>query len=220
AENEVGGDFYDAFPFRGGWMLVIGDVTGRGAHAASITALARYTLRTAAALTNDPQIALATLNRALLARPDTSLCSMAALTLSDDPRQPVRMAVAGHLPPLLVDGEQVHEATESDQVLGAFADGEWRIGEAQVEPGQQLVMSTDGIVEAEGKAGRFGEERLRAELAGAGNPAGSVQRLEGALRAFTDDALDDDVAILAVARATRAAVPGPLVGGASASGNG
>ncbi|HUC08353.1 MAG TPA: PP2C family protein-serine/threonine phosphatase, partial [Solirubrobacterales bacterium] len=220
AENEVGGDFYDAFPVAGGWMLVIGDVTGRGARAASITALARYTLRTAAALTNDPQIALATLNRALLARPDTSLCSIAALTLSDDPRQPVRMAVAGHLPPLLVDGEEVREAAASDQVLGAFAEGEWRIGECQVEPGQQLVITTDGIVEAEGEAGRFGEERLRAELAGAGNPAGTVQRLEGALRAFTADTLDDDVAILAVARSAEGVVPPVPVGGASVSGDG
>ncbi len=209
AENEVGGDFYDAFPVADGWMLVIGDVTGRGARAASITALARYTLRTAAALTNDPQIALATLNRALLARHDTSLCSMAALTLSDDPSRPVRMAVAGHLPPLLIDGEEVREAAASDQVLGAFADGEWRIGESAVGPGQQLVMATDGIVEAEGEGGRFGEQRLRAELAGAGNPAGAVQRLEGALRAFTADTLDDDVAILAVARAP--AVPAPAV---------
>jgi serine phosphatase RsbU (regulator of sigma subunit) len=220
AENEVGGDFYDAFPVADGWMLVIGDVTGRGARAASITALARYTLRTAAALTNDPQIALATLNRALLARHDTSLCSMAALTLSDDPRQPVRMAVAGHLPPLLVDGEEVHEAAGSDQVLGAFADGEWRIGESRVEPGQQLVMTTDGIVEAEGPGGRFGEDRLRAELAGTGNPAGAVQRLEGALRAFTADTLDDDVAILALARSTESAVPTSLVSGFSAGADG
>lgn len=213
AENEVGGDFYDAFPVADGWMLVIGDVTGRGARAASITALARYTLRTAAALTDDPQIALATLNRALLARRDTSLCSMAALALSDDPRQPVRIAVAGHLPPLLVDGEEVSEAAASDQVLGAFAEGEWRISESLVEPGQQLVMTTDGIVEAEGEDGRFGEQRLRTELAGAGNPAGAVQRLEGALRAFTADALDDDVAILAVARSTSGAAPPALVGG-------
>jgi serine phosphatase RsbU (regulator of sigma subunit) len=220
AENEVGGDFYDAFPVADGWMLVIGDVTGRGARAASITALARYTLRTAAALTNDPQIALATLNRALLARHDTSLCGIAALTLSDDPRQPVRMAVAGHLPPLLVDGEEVREATESDQVLGAFADGEWRIGESQVELGQQLVMITDGIVEAEGAGGRFGEERLRAELAGAGNPAGAVQRLEGALRAFTADTLDDDVAILAVARSAESPVPATLAAGFSVQSNG
>ena len=56
AENEVGGDFYDAFPAAGGWMLVVGDVTGRGARAASITAQARYTLRTAAVLTGDPLV--------------------------------------------------------------------------------------------------------------------------------------------------------------------
>ena len=200
AENEVGGDFYDAFPVADGWMLVIGDVTGRGARAATITALARYTLRTAATLTNDPVVALATLNRALLARHDTSLCSIAALAIGDDPAQPVRMAVAGHLPPLLVDGEDVSEIGEVDPVLGAFPDGEWRIGESQIEPGQQLVMVTDGIVEAEGEGGRFGEARLRTELAGSATPAGAVQRLETALRSFTAGSLDDDVAILAVAR--------------------
>jgi hypothetical protein len=73
AENEVGGDFYDAFRVPGGWMLVIGDVTGRGAHAASITAAARHTLRTAAVLTDDPLLALRTLNRVLLARGDATL---------------------------------------------------------------------------------------------------------------------------------------------------
>jgi serine phosphatase RsbU (regulator of sigma subunit) len=200
AENEVGGDFYDAFRVAGGWMLVIGDVTGRGAQAATITALARYTLRTAAMLTNDPQVALATLNRALLARGGTSLCSVAALAIGEDPADPVRLAIAGHPPPLLVDGEVVSEAVEADPVLGAFADVEWRIGRVAVEPGQQLVMVTDGVIEASGGEGRFGEERLRAELAGADNPALAVQRLEGALRSFTDGALDDDAAVLVVAR--------------------
>ena len=200
AENEVGGDFYDAFPVADGWMLVIGDVTGRGARAATITALARYTLRTAASLTNDPLVALATLNRALIARHDKSLCSIAAIAIDDDPRRPVRMAVAGHLPPLLVDGDEVSEIGGIDPVLGAFADSEWRIGESSIEPGQQLVMVTDGIVEAEGVDGRFGEERLRAELSGSATPAGAVQRLESALRTFTAGSLEDDVAILAVAR--------------------
>jgi serine phosphatase RsbU (regulator of sigma subunit) len=204
AENEVGGDFYDAFRIAGGWMLVIGDVTGRGAQAASITALARYTLRTAAVLTNDPLVALATLNRALLARRGTSLCSIAAVALSEDPLQPVRIAVAGHPPPLLVDGEAVSEVAESDPVLGAFSDVEWRITVSPVEPGQQLVLVTDGITEAGGAGGRFGEERLRANLASAGNPAHAVQRLEGALLSFTDGALDDDAAILAVARSSEA----------------
>ncbi|HVY79038.1 MAG TPA: PP2C family protein-serine/threonine phosphatase [Solirubrobacterales bacterium] len=202
AENEVGGDFYDAFPVADGWMLVIGDVTGRGASAATITALARYTLRTAAALTNDPVVALATLNRALLARHDTALCSVAALAIDEDPDRPVRMAVAGHLPPLLVDGEDVREIGGADPVLGAFPDGEWRIDASRVEAGQQLVMVTDGIVEAEGEggAGRFGEARLRAELSGSASPAAAVQRLESSLRAFTAGSLDDDVAILAIAR--------------------
>lgn len=201
AENEVGGDFYDAFQVPDGWMVVIGDVTGRGARAASITAVARYTLRTAAMLSNDPVVALATLNRALLARQDTSLCSIAALTLSEDPSQPVRIAVAGHPPPLLVDGERVSEVASADPLLGAFADVGWQVAESAVEPGQQLVMITDGIVEADGEDGRFGEQRLRAELAGARNPAAAVQGVEGALRAFTAGALEDDVAILAISRA-------------------
>ena len=201
AENEVGGDFYDAFRIAGGWMLVVGDVTGRGAQAASVTALARYTLRTAAILTDDPVAALATLNRALLARRGAALCSVAALALSEDPSLPVRIAVAGHLPPLLVDGKDVSEIAPADPVLGAFADGSWQIGYSQVEPGQQLVIVTDGITEAEGSEGRFGEERLRMHLVGAASPAHVVQRLEGALHVFTEGALDDDAAILAVSRA-------------------
>jgi serine phosphatase RsbU (regulator of sigma subunit) len=200
AENEVGGDFYDAFRVAGGWMLVIGDVTGRGAHAASITALARYTLRTAAVLTNDPEIAFATLNRALLARSGTALCSVVALAISEDPERPVRMAVAGHPPPLLVDGGSVTEIAETGPVLGAFPDVAWSVESGSIEPGQQLVMITDGITEADGPEGRFGEERLHAELAGATNPALAVQRLEAALRSFTANALDDDAAMLVLAR--------------------
>ena len=153
AENEVGGDFYDAFRVPGGWMLVIGDVTGRGAEAASITALARYTLRTAAVLTNDPRSPSPPSTGRCLRAARTALCSVAALALSDDPAQPVRLAVAGHPPPLLVDGEAVSEVAGSDPVLGAFADVEWGIEQASIEPGQQIVLVTDGITEAVGERG-------------------------------------------------------------------
>jgi len=203
AENEVGGDFYDAFRVSGGWMLVIGDVTGHGAHAASITAVARYTLRTAAVLTDDPLLALQTLNRVLLARGDSTLCSLAAMTLGEDPSEPVRLAVAGHPPPLLVDGESVSEAAVSDPVLGAFPDSEWSLTRAAIEPGQQLVVVTDGITEAQGPEGRFGERRLRADLRTASNPALAVQQLEGSLHSFTEGRFEDDMAMLAIARTSK-----------------
>ncbi len=199
AENEVGGDFYDAFPIAGGWMLVIGDVTGRGAQAAAITAQARYTLRTAAWLSGDPIVALESLNSALLAREDATLCTVVALALSADAKQPVRLAVAGHLPPLLIDGYSVSEAAEAGPVLGAFGDASWNIEHAAIRPGQQLVAVTDGITEAGGPAAeRFGETRLRAELAGSESPAIAVSRLEGALDLFTAGRLEDDAAALAV----------------------
>jgi hypothetical protein len=203
AENEVGGDFYDAFPISGGWMLVIGDVTGRGAQAASVTAQARYTLRTAAWLSGDPLVALATLNSALLARADSALCTVVAIALPSDATQAVRLAVAGHVPPLLVDGQAVTEIAEAGPVLGAFGDARWSLAQATVGPGQQLVAVTDGIIEAGGAVERFGEARLRAELAGSASPAISVSKLEGALDLFTAGTLDDDAAALAVTPAER-----------------
>jgi serine phosphatase RsbU (regulator of sigma subunit)/ketosteroid isomerase-like protein len=199
AENEIGGDFYDAFRIAGGWMVVIGDVTGRGAQAAAITALARYTLRTAAALTGDPVVALESLNRELLTRRGGALCSVAAMAIDEDSRQPVRLAIAGHPAPLLVDGDSVVEATVSAPVLGAFADATWGIERIEVRPGQQLVVITDGVTESEGEEERFGERRLREALAGASSPALAAQALEAALHAFSDGDLDDDAAIIAIA---------------------
>jgi serine phosphatase RsbU (regulator of sigma subunit) len=209
AENEIGGDFYDAFRIAGGWMVVIGDVTGRGAHAAAVSAHARYTLRAAAALTGDPVVALRTLNRELLARSGTALCGVAAMALSEDPRRPVRLAVAGHLPPLLVDGESVSEAARPAPVLGAFAEESWQIEETTLEAGQQLIVVTDGVTEALGGEGRFGEDRLRAELAGITSPARAAQQIEMALHEFTDGTLDDDAAIVALAPASADVGPAP-----------
>ena len=202
AENEIGGDFYDVFRIAGGWMVVIGDVTGRGAHAAAVTAHARYTLRTAAAITGDPVTALRTLNRELLARRGTALCSVAAMAVSEDPVEPVQLAVAGHPPPLLIDGDSVVEACRPAPVLGAFPESEWDLSATAVARDQQLVVVTDGVTEAEGEQGRFGEARLRAAVAGLSSPALAAQRIEGALHEFTANGLDDDAAIVAIAPAS------------------
>jgi serine phosphatase RsbU (regulator of sigma subunit)/ketosteroid isomerase-like protein len=202
AENEIGGDFYDAFRIAGGWMVVIGDVTGRGAKAAAVTAHARYTLRTAAALTGDPVVALRTLNRELLARQGPALCSVAAMAISEDPGEPVRLAVAGHPPPLLVDGDRVTQVTSPAPVLGAFTDETWSLESTRVAPGQLVVVVTDGVTEMVGDGERFGEERLCAQLEGISSPALAAQRIEGALHEFGGGTLDDDAAIIAIAPAS------------------
>jgi serine phosphatase RsbU (regulator of sigma subunit) len=129
------------------------------------------------------------------------------MTLSEDPSEPVRLAVAGHPPPLLVDGETVSEAAGSDPVLGAFPDSEWSLSRAEIEPGQQLVVITDGITEAQGSEGRFGEERLRTHLRGARTPVHVVQQLEGSLHSFTEGRFEDDIAMLAIARASTGRPP-------------
>jgi serine phosphatase RsbU (regulator of sigma subunit)/ketosteroid isomerase-like protein len=209
AENEIGGDFYDAFRIAGGWMVVIGDVTGRGAHAAAVTAHARYTLRTAAAITGDPVVALRTLNRELLARRGTALCSVAAMAMSEDPSEPVQLAVAGHPPPLLIDGDSVLEACRPAPVLGAFPEDAWNLSATPVSRDQQLVVVTDGVTEAQGEGDRFGEDRLRAAVAGLSSPALAAQRIEGALHEFTADGLDDDAAVIAIAPASADVEPAP-----------
>ena len=209
AENEIGGDFYDAFRIAGGWMVMIGDVTGRGAQAASVTAVARYTLRTAAALTGDPVVALESLNRELLARRGGALCSVAAMAIDDDPRRPLRLVVAGHPAPLLIDGESVVEAAAAGPVLGAFSDATWEVERVQVQPGQQLVVVTDGVTEATGEDERFGELRLHEGLAGVSSPALAAQKLEAALHAFSGGRLEDDAAIIAIAPTESGAEPAP-----------
>jgi serine phosphatase RsbU (regulator of sigma subunit)/ketosteroid isomerase-like protein len=199
AENEIGGDFYDAFRIAGGWMVAIGDVTGRGAQAASVTALARYTLRATAALTGDPVIALEALNRELLNRRGAALCSVAAMAIDEDPSRPVRVAIAGHPAPLLIDGDSVSEAAAAAPVLGAFRDVAWGIERIDVQVGQLLVVVTDGVTDAEGERERFGERRLHQQLAGLSSPALAVQKIEGALHEFGAGSNDDDAAILAIA---------------------
>ena len=105
-----------------------------------------------------------------------------------------------HDPDALITGEAVTETVEPGPLLGVYANAEWRLERAPVEPGQQLVVITDGITEACGAGGRFGESRLRSELAGATSPVVAVERLEGALHAFTAGRLVDDAAMLALAR--------------------
>ena len=205
-ENSVGGDFYDAFDVPGGWMTIVGDVAGRGAEAAAITGLARYTLRTAARLLADPLDAVATLNAELREREQMSLCSVAAVALrEEDGRARAEIVCAGHPLALLVRDGHVAPVGEFSPMLGAYAVEEWARTTVALEPGDVLVLYTDGVFDAVGEDGRFGEDRLQATLAGVGAADEAVARIDAALTAFEIGAQADDTAVLAVERNLAAA---------------
>jgi PAS domain S-box-containing protein len=210
--NEVGGDFYDAFEVEGGWMLVIGDVVGRGPQAASLTALARYTIRTAGMLTGDPLVCLSLLNDALLARTGIAPCTVAIAILpdSDSPDADVSVVCAGHPLPLLLSNDSVTEVGRPGVLLGAFEEPSWEVDTVRVSEGDELVLYTDGVVEARGEDGRFGDARLHAAVAGATRPIQVVAGVEAALTSFIPGEPDDDAALVAVSRTG----PGHRSGGA------
>ncbi len=196
-QNEVGGDFYEAFRVEGAWMIVIGDVTGRGARAASVTAQARYTMRTAGLLNPDPAAALATLNRALLARPDAPICT-AAVVLLPDGEEVAEIYSAGHPPALLTGPDGVREVGLAGPMLGAFEGGDWPSVRVSLEGHERLVLHTDGVTESERQGHRFGDGRLRDCLRFPDRPGPLLTRIEYDLHRFVAGQLRDDVAVLAI----------------------
>jgi PAS domain S-box-containing protein len=212
-ENLVGGDFYDAFETPAGWMLVVGDVTGRGAEAASLTAEARHTLRTAGALIGDPVAAVEQLNRSLAAKRAVSLCTVAVMLLHErDGTTVAELVCAGHPLPLLVRGGEVRPAGATGPVVGAWPDSSFTATEIDVDPGDLMIFYTDGVTDARGAVERFGDERLSATVRTAASAPEAVAAVEAALQAFEIAPQSDDTAVVAVQR-----LPEPVAG---ASGRG
>jgi PAS domain S-box-containing protein len=209
--NEVGGDFYEVFPVADGWAVVLGDVSGRGAAAAALTAEARHTIRTAGTLSGDPCRGLYMLDENLRGRDDAALCSVALLVLprGRDPEATVLVYLAGHPHPMLVREAGAEPVGSPGPLLGIVETPQWTASEVSLGPGDQLVLYTDGVIEARRDGGeRFGTERLRRGLAGCAGPESAVERVRSALAAFGAAAREDDAALVAIRRAGIAAEPG------------
>src|SRR5918997_92131 len=152
---EVGGDFYDVFSTaEDQWYAVIGDVCGKGAEAAAVTALARYTIRATAVRRRSPSAILRLLSEAMLRQEsaDTAgrFCTIACLHL-DVSSQPARATVAcgGHpLPVILRAGGEVQELGAAGTLLGLVQRPELEDRTGELHPGDTLVLYTDGLTEA------------------------------------------------------------------------
>jgi PAS domain S-box-containing protein len=201
--SEVGGDFYDVFGVGDGWMVVVGDVTGKGPAAATITSLARYTMRTAAMYERSPAAVLARLNAALAADPDRrQICTAACARIepAEDGTLRVALALGGHPPPFLISAAGgADTAGAPGPLLGAFDGGAWGERHFVVGAGDALVFYTDGVTDTRGEDGElFGQERLYELLDGAAalDADEVASRIDDALQAFEHGQQRDDVALL------------------------
>ena len=212
--NDVGGDFYDLInTVEDGWLCAIGDVRGKGVEAASVTALARYTIRAVTLKNDQPSEVLAALNEAMLRQlPEDRFCTAACVRL--EPRDGsagvgVDVSRAGHPPPLLVHSDgTVVEVGCSGKVLGVFPDAELRDTSLRLMPGEALVLYTDGVTEARSPDGDFfGEGRLRQLLSScAGCDAVMLaSRIKDVVLDFQEGYPRDDLAVLVLRARDRAA---------------
>jgi len=203
--NEVGGDFYDCFPTGSGdWALVIGDVCGKGAEAAALTALARYTVRAAALQTRSPSAVLAHLNAALLRdRLDYRFCTVLYVSLTPHgDGVSACLSAGGHpLPLVLRAGGAIETAGAPGSLLGIVDPPELAEHRLELAPGDALVLFTDGVTEADRAAGPERLTAVLAEWAGAG-AADIAAAVERDALAAAGGLARDDVAVL-VARARR-----------------
>jgi serine phosphatase RsbU (regulator of sigma subunit) len=151
--HQVGGDFYDVFDTEdGAWWLVVGDVCGKGAEAAAVTALARYTIRAAAVRSRAPSEVLRRLADAML-RQDAGqgrFCTIACMRL-DLSQAPARLTVSsgGHpLPAVLRRDGRTETIGVAGTLLGILDDPELYDVVTELERGDLVVAFTDGLTEA------------------------------------------------------------------------
>ncbi len=195
-ESEVGGDFYDFWEVGEDWLMMIGDVTGKGVGAAALTSLVRYTARAASEFDARPREILARIDAALRRRHAVSLCTALCVRLS---RDGATLSAGGHPLPMSVGDDGVAEVGEHGTLLGALRHTHWPETQIPLYPGQTLVAFTDGVTDTVGEGGeRWGTERLASALAAAGDraPAGLRTHLLQSLDGFQVGEQADDTAVV------------------------
>jgi serine phosphatase RsbU (regulator of sigma subunit) len=202
---ELGGDFYDLFEAGdGAWTALIGDVQGKGPDAAAVTALARHTMRAAAAYESRPSGVLQLLHKAL--RDQTGdegrFCTVCYAHLRVGwGTVELELSCGGHPLPLVVhpDG-RVTPVGQLGTLLGSDIEPQLADVAVTLGHGQVLVLYTDGVTEVRRRRQEvFGQRELVALLETcAGLPPDAVaDRVEAAVLAASEGRLRDDMAILA-----------------------
>ena len=202
AGTYVGGDWYDVFPLdEQNVFFSVGDVMGKGAAAAALMGQARAAIRAYAVAGQSPSEVLSSVDR-LFDALDEERVVTAVIGTIDRRTGVVRLANAGHPPPLIVkaDGTSDYTAAQGSLLIAAGLGSDPRpLEEFFLNPGDSLIMYSDGLVERRGELLSMGMERLAAlttAIAREGWPARPAAALSSRL---SDDEQTDDVVVLSLA---------------------
>ncbi|MFG2105955.1 SpoIIE family protein phosphatase [Micromonospora chersina] len=201
-EAEVGGDFYDVVPLPDGrWLVVVGDVSGKGVQAAAVTGLVRDVIRV---LVGDgkplPEV-LGRLNETLVERGGGRYCTLAlaAVGPGDGDQLDVSLHLAGHdRPVLLHGGGGAGFVGTGGTALGLLDAIATPTAEIALKPGDALIFYTDGVTERRRGRELFGTDRLRESAAPLAGYSADViaARLRATAIAFSVEPPRDDIAVL------------------------
>lgn len=188
--REMGGDFYDCISLRDGrYGLLVADVSGKGVPAAFFMAVSQTILQAEAWAQEAPSAVLARANDLLCARNPMEMFVTVFYAVFDPRTASLCYACAGHSPPLLRTraGTVRRLETARDPALGVLPGLDFASSMLQLQPGDTLLLYSDGITEAPSPSHEeFGEGRLAAWLSTQGEPASAAlcAALSAELEAF------------------------------------
>jgi len=208
ADEEVGGDFYDFFAItETSFGILLGDVQGKGKEAAAHTAMLRYTVRAFASEGHPPGLILQRLNDQVDADPHSSTASLFYGVLDANTGR-VDYASAGHEPPVVVrsNGTAVRLAA-TGPLIGVGGGLPYAQQCAHIDPGDRMLLVTDGVTEARNSRGDFLDEEGTIRLlsqCGAADASGLVTEFVDRVMEFAGGDNRDDIAILLLRRESEA----------------
>lgn len=208
--TEVAGDFYD-FRAQGESCLgvLVADVSGHGVSAALIASMVKVAFQAQAGSESDPAAVLTGMNRIFGGLLESQFIT-AGYTFIDLTAGRLSYAGAAH-PPLLIRAAGSAEIARLEQnglMLGPFPDATYTNVTRDLTPGDRILMTTDGLIEAQSAAGnQFGDERLDQLLAASGELSAEdlAERLLDEVSVWTDEKQDDDLTLVVIDVEPRAA---------------
>ena len=201
--RQVGGDYYDFLDLgRERLGLVLSDIAGKGIAGALLMANLQANLRSQCAIALDqPQAFLRSVNRLFFENTTDGAYATLFFGEYDERQKRLRYVNCGHLPALLLRaGGQIERLEATCTVLGLFDKWDCDVEERQLEPGDTLVIYTDGVTESfHEHEEQFGEERLIAALQ-MNKECGSRELIAAVIKevqAFSPNEQQDDITLIA-----------------------